>query len=168
MKDLSIPKSKTLKRRVQIFVECDEDTAFSLISSSTELPKWLKKSGKISGAKSVEILGSSYDKIGDARRITFEDGTTAVEQLLSYNPVANYSYRINEFSGAIKKLTDTAYGQCWFDTIKGETRITWDYTFTYKSILSRMVLSLILTFSYKKFMRKSLENAKVLLEAKDE
>lgn len=164
MTDLSIPKEKILNRRVQLSVECDEATAFEFIASSTELPKWLKKSGKISGAKSVEILEGPYDHVGARRRITFEDDSTAVEELLTNNPVANYSYRINEFSGKINKFTDAAYGQCWFDTIKGETRITWDYTFTYKNLLSRIVLSLILTLSYKKFMRKSLENARTIIE----
>lgn len=167
MKDLSIPKANTLKRRIQVFIECDVDSAFALISSSIELPKWWKDSGENSGVKSIELLGGSYDKIGDVRKITFKDGSTAVEELLSYNPVANYSYRINEYPGSKKKHTDVAYCQFWFDRIKGQTRITWDYVLPYRTVFSRMALSLFLTFSLKKFMHKSLANAKILLEGKE-
>ena len=164
MTDQAIPKKKILKRRVQVAVECDETTAFDFIGSGPKLPSWLKKSGKIPGCTGVEVLEGPYDHIGARRKVSFEDDSTAIEELLTYNNPANYSYRINEFSGSIKKLTDAAYGQCWFDTIDGETRISWDYTFTYKNLFGRAILSLILTFSYKKFMRKSLENAKAILE----
>lgn len=165
MSNNTVPTKKALKRRVQVSVECDEKTAYEFIGSSTKLPSWLKKVGPIAGCTSVEVLVGPYDHIGARRKLTFGDDSTAVEQLLTYNEPANYAYRINEFSGSIKKLTDAAYGQCWFDTIDGETRISWDYTFTYKNIFGRMLLSLILTFSYKKFMKKSLENAKEILNA---
>ncbi|GAB5417082.1 MAG: hypothetical protein Crog4KO_19480 [Crocinitomicaceae bacterium] len=154
-----VPTSGILKRSAQTLVDCTEQEAFDFISSSTKLPEWLKKVGKVPGAEKVTLLDTSYDKVGQRRIITFQGGDTAEEQLLTYNPPGNYSYRISKFSNFLKKLSDAAYGQLWFDHIDGKTRITWEYSFSYKNIFARMALSLFLTFVYKKFMRVSLENA---------
>jgi len=124
----------------------------------------LKKVGAVPGAEKVELLDDSYDKVGQARIITFQGGDTAEEQLLTFNPPGNYSYRISKFSNFLKKLSNAAYGQLWFDHIDGKTRITWVYSFSYKNIFARMALSLFLTFVYKKFMRVSLDHAKKALE----
>ncbi len=159
-----IPTSGILKRTAQVLVDCTEQEAFDYISSSTKLPEWLKKVGAVPGAEKVEMLDASYDKVGQARIITFQGGDTAEEQLLTYNPPGNYSYRISKFSNFLKKLSKAAYGQLWFDHVDGKTRITWEYSFSYKNIFARMALSLFLTFVYKKFMRVSLENAQKELE----
>ena len=159
-----IPTSGILKRSAQVLVDCTEQEAYDFISSSTKLPEWLKKVGAVPGAEKVALLDDSYDKVGQRRIITFQGGDTAEEQLLTYNPPGNYSYRISKFSNFLKKLSKAAYGQLWFDLVDGKTRITWEYSFAYKNIFARMALSLFLTFVYKKFMRKSLENAKIELE----
>lgn len=159
-----IPTSGTLKRSAQTLVDCAEQDAYDFISSSAKLPKWLKKVGAVPGAEKVDLLDASYDQVGQKRIITFQGGDTAEEQLLTFNPPGNYSYRISNFSNFLKKLSNDAYGQLWFDHIDGKTRITWEYSFSYKNIFARMALSLFLTFVYKKFMRVSLENAKKALE----
>lgn len=159
-----VPTSGVLKRSAQTLVNCTEQEAFDFISSSTKLSEWLKKVGAVPGAEKVDLLDESYDQIGQKRVITFQGGNTAQEQLLTYNPPGNYSYRITKFSNFLKKLSNAAYGQLWFDHIDGKTRITWVYSFTYKNIFARMALSLFLTFIYKKFMRVSLKNAKAVLE----
>jgi hypothetical protein len=163
----SIPTKKVLDRSAEVLVNCDEQTAYDFIGSGPELPTWLKTCGKIHGCISVEVLDGPYDHPGARRLVTFDDGSTLVEELMTFNSPANYSYRVSDFSGAIRKLTSTAYGQCWFDTMDGKTRIKWDYYFTYKNIFARMILSLILTFSYKKFMVQSLDNAKKVIESKN-
>jgi hypothetical protein len=154
-----IPTSGILMRKAQVLVNCTQQEAFDFISSSAKLPQWLKKVGAVPGAKKVTLLESSYDQVGQCRVITFHGGDMAEEQLLTYNPPGNYSYRISKFSNFLKKLSDAAYGQLWFDRVDGKTRITWEYSFSYKNIFARMALSLFLTFVYKKFMRVSLENA---------
>ncbi|XOV66329.1 MAG: SRPBCC family protein [Fluviicola sp.] len=159
-----IPTSGILKRSAQVMVDCTEQEAFQFISSSSKLPQWLKKVGAVPGAEKVDLLDESYNKVGQRRVITFQGGDTAQEQLLTYNPPGNYSYRISKFSNFLKKLSDAAYGQLWFDHVDGKTRITWEYSFTYKNIFARMALSLFLTLVYKKFMNTSLENARIEME----
>lgn len=159
-----IPQTKVLKRKASVIVKCTKEEAFAYISSSSKLHEWLQKSGAIPGAKSVDLLEGEYDNVGDRRKITFVGGDTAIEQLLSYHPPANYAYKITDFSNFFKKLTDAAYGGLWFDDEDGKTKITWEYSFTYKNIFARMFLSMFLTFSYKKFLQHDLEIAKGILE----
>lgn len=159
-----IPKTGILKRKASVLVSCTDHQAFGFISSSSRLPEWLKKVGAVPGAEKVTLLDQSYDGVGDRRIITFQGGDTAMEQLLTYNPPANYSYRISKFSNFLNKLAECAYGQLWFDHVDGQVRITWEYSFAYRNIFTRAVLSLFLTFVYKKFMKKSLANAKAILD----
>jgi len=159
-----IPTTGILKRSAQTLVNCTEQEAFDFISSSTKLHEWLKKVRAVPGAEKVTLLDASYDQVGQRRLITFQGGDTAEEQLLTYHPPGNYSYRISKFSNFLNKWAKCAYGQLWFDHVEGKTRITWEYSFEYKNIFTRMALSLFLTFVYKKFMRVSLENAKAELE----
>lgn len=159
-----IPTSGVLTRRAQVMVNCSEQEAFDYISSSAKLPEWLKKVGAVPGAEKVDELDGSYNKVGESRIITFQGGDTAEEQLLTYNPPGNYSYKISKFSNFLKKLSNEAYGQLWFDTIDGQTRITWAYSFSFKNFAARIALSSFLTLVYKRFMRKSLQNAKAELE----
>jgi hypothetical protein len=156
----SIPTKGTLKRQASVLVNCTQKEAFDFIASSTKLPEWLKKSGLVPGAESVELLDASYDQIGQQRKVIFQGGASAVEELLTRNLPVNYSYKINQFSNFLKKMSDAAYGQLFFDTVGEQTRITWAYSFTYKNVFARIFLSSFLTFSYRKFMMKSLENAK--------
>ena len=87
--------------------------------------------------------------------------------MLSYNPNSNYSYRVTEFTNKLRHFSNVAYGQVWIDTIDDKTRITWDYTFKYKNLFSKIMLSFVLTFVFKKFMQESLDHAKAYIENGD-
>jgi len=69
-----------------------------------------------------------------------------------------------KFSNFLAKMSNAAYGQLWFDNEGGKTRITWEYSFTYRNIFARMFLSMFLSLLYLKFMKNALKNAKVQLE----
>lgn len=160
-----IPESGVLSRKSSILVNCDQQTAYDLISSTTELPHWLKQCGKIPGAQSVSLIDGPYNHVGAQRKIHFNGGASAVETLLTMNPPMNYSYHVNSFSNFLEKISGSAFGQLWFDREGGQTRITWTYYFHYKNFLDRIVISLFLSFTYKAFLKQSLQNAKVMLES---
>ncbi|MGB5378130.1 SRPBCC family protein [Muriicola sp.] len=162
-----VPKKGILKRSAQVLVDCDRSTAFDFITSNSELPNWLKKVGPIPAALNAEILKGPYNFVGARRKVFFDGGDTVVEELMTFNPSANYSYSVTEFSDFLRFFTKKAYGQVWFDRINDQTRITWDYSFSYRNILARLILSLFLSLLYKKFLKKSLENAKGYIENGD-
>jgi hypothetical protein len=162
-----IPRKKVIFIKAQTTVACSKKTAFEFIISNDELPNWLKKSGMMDAALKAKPLTGSYDHIGAKRLVLFDGGDTTVEELLSYNPHANYSYKISDFTNAMRKFTSQGYGQLWFDTIDDKTRITWEYSFTYKNLISRLILNIILPKKFKKFMEQSLENARLYIENGD-
>lgn len=162
-----IPKKKIIHIEAQTTVDCSKKTAFEFIISNDELPNWLKKSGMVNSALNAEVLTGTYDHIGAKRRVHFDGGESTIEELLSYNPHANYSYKISEFTNIMRKFTSHAYGQLWFDTIDDKTRITWEYSFTYKNLVSRLILGILLPKKFKKFMEQSLENARLYIENGD-
>lgn len=160
----TIPTSGVLKRKAQINVRTDKQKAFDFISSSDRLPEWLKKSGSIPGAEGVDVLQGPYDHVGARRKTKFIGGDSVIEELIAYNPPGNYAYSVSEFTNIFGKLTNKAFGQFWFDQEEEEVRITWEYSFTYKNIFARMVMSILLSLGYRKFMQNSLANAKKIMD----
>ncbi|MGB1307582.1 MAG: SRPBCC family protein [Oceanihabitans sp.] len=162
-----IPSKRVLKRSAQITINCTKATAFQFISCNQEIPNWLKQYKSIPAAIYAETIKDTYNQPGAVRKVHFDHNESVIEELLSYNPNANYSYKITNFTSKLKHLTKAAYGQVWFNTINDKTHITWDYTFTYKNIFARILLSMVLTLAFKKFMQSSLKHAKQYIENGD-
>lgn len=164
METNQIPTKNTLTRKASVLVNCDLVTAYDFISSGEKLPLWLKKSGPVPAATGVELLDGTYDFVGARRKVMFTGGDSLIEQLMNIDKPASYNYSVTKFTDFLEKVSGQAYGQLWFDEVSGQTRITWAYTFQYKNLGARMVLSPFLSFVYKKFMKNSLRNAKAVLE----
>lgn len=163
----TIPTKGVLKKTAEILVRCDQQTAFDFISSSDELPLWLKKYSIIEGARNIEIIRGPYNDVGACRKVFFDKGDSIIEELMTYNSPLNYSYSVTKFTNPFRFLTKAAYGQLWFDINDHQTRITWEYTFTYRNFFARIFISLFMTLLYKKFMQRALNNAKGVIESKD-
>jgi len=158
------PTTGVVKRKAQIDVNVDKQKAFDFISSSEKLPEWLKKSGSIPGCESVDVLEGPYDHVGARRKTKFIGGDSVIEELIAYNPPGNYTYSVTEFTNIFGKLTNKAFGQFWFDQEGEAVRITWEYSFTYKNFFARILMSILLSLGYQKFLENSLANAKKILE----
>jgi hypothetical protein len=164
---IAIQKKGLLKRSAQVLVDCDKKTAFNFISSEAELPNWLKKTGPVPAALSTEMIKGPYNFVGARRKVQFVGGDSVIEELMTFNPYANYSYNVTGFKKLLGFMTKKAYGQLWFDSLDDKTRITWAYSFSYKNRFVRPLLSLFLSLFYKKFLVNSLKNAKGCLEKGD-
>lgn len=162
----NIPTSSVLKRKAQVNVHTDKQKAFALISSNEQLSEWLTKSGSIPGVEGVEVLQGPYDHVGARRKTNFIGGDSVIEELIEFHPPANYAYKVTEFTNIFGKLCNEAFGQLWFDQEGDDIRITWEYSFTYKNIFARMLMSILLSLGYRKFMLNGLTNAKKMLESK--
>ena len=162
----SIPTKKIIKRSPSVLINAERETVFKFISNSDELSAWLTKFGMISNEKNVKIIKGPYSMPGAKREVLFENGDHVEEELLSFHPYANYSYRATKYSNFLKKLTNGGYVTMWFDRVGDQTRATWDYGFTYKNFFGKIVLSLFFVM-FKKYMQHSLNNAKVQIENGD-
>ena len=162
-----LPKKGIIPVRAQTTINCSKKEAFEFIISNEEMPNWLKKSGNIHSALYGEVLNGPYDRVGARRRAHFDGGNSVLEELLSYNPYANYAYKVSEFTNIIRRFSPHAYGQFWFDTVNDQTRVTWEYSFTYHNPVSRLVIAVLLPKKFGKFMQQSLDNARLYIENGD-
>lgn len=163
-----IPKKGVIHMQAEVTVDCSKKIAFEFISSGAELPRWLKEVGKIPSALNAENITPTYNKPGDKRIIHFDHNESVHEELITINPYSNYSYKVSKFSSSLRKFSDEAYSIIWFDTIEDKTRITWEYMYTAKNFLARIILKLVLRLiKYEEFMQQSLENAKDYIENGD-
>ena len=167
MIEFPVPQIGVVVSKSSVVVNCTKETAFRFISSSEKLASWMKKSGPVSAVKSVDVIEGPYDHVNATRKVSFENGDTIQEELISWHPYANYAYRVTKFSDFLKKFTKEAYGQVWFDTWGKQTRINWVYSYRYKNFFVHLVLLLFNRMVFKKFMNASLVNAKTQLENPD-
>lgn len=161
-----IPSKNIIKRSPSVLINAERETVYQFISSSEKLSTWLKKYGLVSDEKNINIIKGPYSFPGAIREVFFENGDHVQEELLSFNPYANYTYRATKYSNFLNKFTDGGYVTMWFDRVGDQTRATWDYGFTYKNALGKIVLSLFFIM-FKKYMQHSLNNAKMIIENSD-
>ena len=148
-------------------VNCGRKEAFEFIISNEELPNWLKAVGMFHSALNAEVKTGTYNHVGAKRKVNFDGGDSVLEELVSYNPYANYSYKVSEFTNSLRHMSSYAYGQLWFDRFGEQTRITWVYTIKPKNLIYRLILHLILPKKLKAYMQQSLINAKHYIENGD-
>lgn len=165
--DQTVPTKGIILTSAEVKIDCDKKTAYDYIMSVKELPNWLTKKGPIYGIKKVTVEGQHYDSVGDKRLIERGDDATLVEELISCNPYANYAYQITDFSDFFRHLTVKGFGRFWFDTYKDQTRVRWEYSFTYKNILGRLFLALFVPLVLKKYLQNGLNNVKTNIEDPD-
>ena len=161
---MEIPTRHVIRRRASVTVGCDPSKAFAYISDSADLHNWLCKAGPIAGVQKVDVVAGPYDQTGARRIVTFKNGDTIQEELVDWMPSASYAYRVSAFSDFLRKLTDAAYGEFWFERKEGRTKIKWEYSYTYKNGFARCVLWIFNTFFFVRFMQAGLKTAKTRLE----
>ena len=159
-----VPSTRILHTSATTTVNATRPIVYNYITNSKKLPLWLKKKGPVQGIQSVEQFDTIYSEVGNKRKVITGDDSTFIEELISINPYANYSYQISQFSNFFKYITDKAFGNIWFDTIDDKTRITWVYSFTYKNVFAALFLSLFMPLFLKKFLQNGLNNLKGIIE----
>ena len=79
---------------------------------------------------------------GMERTVYFDDGTTAQEYLLTVEPHASFSYRIQDFTHKLKYLAKHIEGKWQFTSTKdGKTHVEWTYTIVPKNGFTRMIFN---------------------------
>jgi hypothetical protein len=165
--DVAIPATGVKKVSASVLVDGDKQTAFRFISSGSQLPKWLKKAGPVSGARATSVVKGPYDHDGAIRKVEFENGDSVQEEIIKFDPYVSYAYRVTAFTNFFRKLTDTAYGELWFDRYGEKTRITWVYAYAYKNFFAGLFITLFNALVFRKFMQKGLERARILMDEAD-
>ncbi|UOB17444.1 SRPBCC family protein [Abyssalbus ytuae] len=105
-------------------------------------------------------------KPGMQRTVYFEDGNTAREHLLTVNPYTDFSYKIEDFTSPLKRLTKYIYGKWVFtETADGKTHIEWSYTLVTKNIFARLIVNVFVKKNIKGMLTNALSILKTDLES---
>jgi hypothetical protein len=71
-----------------------------------------------------------WDHVGASRIVELSDGSHAHEQLMAYEPPRHFAYRVDGFTGPLRRLVSHADGAWWFsDAGGGVTHVRWRYVF---------------------------------------
>lgn len=162
--DQQVPTKHIISTTAEVIVNCSKEKAYMYVSSVKELPNWLLKTGPIYGIINVTTLRGHWKHVGDNRKVTRGDGASLVEELITVHHFSHYAYQSTDFDDIFQRFTNKTYGQMWFDTVDGKTRLRWTYTFTYKNFFARLFLAFFAPVFLKKYLQNGLNNAKAYLE----
>ena len=123
----------------------------------------------------VKVTGQTgrWDKVGESRLVHLGDGAIVTEAITLSDPTegaapqngqARFGYRVSGFARPFGLLTSEANGFWTFDEVAGVTRITWRYTFTPTSFLTRPIMALVVRTFWKSYMADGLANVVRIIE----
>ncbi|MBI1365918.1 MAG: hypothetical protein GC153_08170 [Alphaproteobacteria bacterium] len=130
-------------------------------ASGCDIPSIFQAHGRIPGVIKVDEHHGPWGAVGEKRLLTLSDGSTVREELVSFAPNEEYSYRVSGFTGPFAALVSEGRG-VWHFTIEGPatTRIDWTYSFTPKSFLTEPAVWFIVKALWPGYMRKALARLK--------
>lgn len=108
----------------------------------------------------------AWYKPGMHRVVHFDDGTSSQEYLLSVSPASGFTYRVEGFTSALKRLIKQINGSWTFtETEDGKLQIVWTYEFVPKNFFARFLVKNVVTKRIKVPMDRALNIMKDELES---
>jgi hypothetical protein len=113
-----------------------------------ELTKWpnFKGYGPIPGIKVAEFEVQTPGIVGSRIRVTNQDGSSHVEEIMEWKPDHRLRLEMKEFSAPLSRLA-TGFEETWeFKRNGNETHVTRSFRLHAKSVLARLLLWMISFF----------------------
>ncbi|WP_165700534.1 SRPBCC family protein [Alienimonas californiensis] len=117
---------------------------------AVDLPTLVAGYGPLPGAAAVKDETGTWGTVGACRTVTFTDGATATERVLSADPptadgessaAGRFVYRVTDYTNALRWFAHGSDGDWRFEPDgRGGTRIVWAYTFRPRGLPSAIVL----------------------------
>ena len=130
-----------------------EDVARQIL----DLTKWsdFHGYGPLPGIKTAEFEVRTPDIMGSRIRVTNQDGSSHVEEIVEWQPTQRIRLHMKEFSLPLSRLA-TWFVETWdFERVGNETKVTRSFEMNAKSLLAWPVLWLI-SFMLKKAIARHL------------
>ena len=130
-----------------------EDVALHIL----DLMKWpdFHGYGPLPGIKAAEFEIKTPDIVGSRIRVTNQDGTNHVEEIVEWQPTKRIELHMKEFSRPLSRLA-TWFVETWdFERVGNETKVTRSFEMNAKSILAWPVLWVI-SFMLKRAIARHL------------
>ena len=112
---------------------------------------------RIAGAERTENLSPAWGPDGSRRRVVLEDGNTALEQLIHFEPGSFFEYQVWNFTNIARFATEYAIGRFSVAPVEGGTLLTWTYRFRPHGPMTTGGLRWFVRTRYQAFMAASME-----------
>jgi hypothetical protein len=122
-----------------------------------DLTKWpdFHGYGPLPGIKAAEFEIKTPGIVGSRIRVTNQDGSSHVEEIVEWQPTKRIQLHMKEFSRPLSRLA-TSFVETWdFDRVGNETKVTRSFEMNAKSFLAWPVLWVI-SFMLKRAIARHL------------
>lgn len=110
------------------------------------------------------LPGPAWGEAGSIRKITFKDGTTSLERILSTDLPRSYRYQPWAYTNPVRVLSDYAVSSMRVEPIGGKCRVVWDYSFHARYRFAKPLLQLFVTLDWRRNLANGLKIVKQHLE----
>jgi len=138
---------------IQFVVKAPRKVVFSYITAEDVLPKVLTGYGLLPGVVSTSGNTGPWDRPGSIRVVHLKDGSTAQEEVTSFQSPHYFAYRISKCTFALKHFADFAKGEWWFEELGEQTKVCWRYSFHSKHLLTKPILALFVRLQWRGYMK---------------
>jgi hypothetical protein len=125
---------------------------FDVVVAEDVLPKVLHRWGPVPGVTGTAEVTGSWDTPGSERTVLLEDGSTAHEQVLTWERPERFEYRVGRLSNPLGRLIDHALGSWEFSATERGSRFVWTYSFTSTRRLSAALLRPFTATAWARYM----------------
>ena len=126
---------------------------FAPIELSTIIKRW----GPLPGVKGVRDQTGEWDRPGVSRTVLLDDGSTAKEELVAYNPPHHFGYKLT-FGAPTSALASDAAGTWFFHPAgDGGTELEWAWAFRPRPGTGLLV-ELVLGPLWRRYAEQTLAN----------
>jgi hypothetical protein len=148
--------TSTVKR---IFNEGIQATYDWVVDAETPI-KMVNAWGPMSGFKSYELKTGTWDKAGDYRTATLDDGSTLTETLTTLTSPTYFDYELSGFSNpALRMLVSHGRGVWHFKEMgPNRTHVTWTYGFEPRNRLVAPFVWAFMRLVYHPFMMAAFDD----------
>ena len=157
-----------IKVTLESDIAAPADQIFAFTVANENLSKIMIGYGPLPAVKGTKLLVTPFEQIGGRRQVNLSDNSIAFEEITALDPPTHFAYRVWGYTNSMANLALEAHGEWWFEPRGTDTHITWQYTFTPKSALSKPVLRMIVNVFFRGYMQRGLDQIKAQVEQNSE
>ena len=132
----------------------DAERLFDVVVAEDVLPFVLHRWGPIPAVTGTRDLTGPWDTPGSARTVLLDDGSTAHEQVLSWERPRRFEYRVDRFTSALGRLVDHAIGRWEFTDTQHGSSLRWTYQFETQGRVAVVSLKLLVGVAWSRYMNQ--------------
>ena len=106
-----------------------------------------------------------WDDVGQSRILELGDGSEATETITLYERPTHFAYRVDAFTGSLRRLITHVDGEWWFEPAgEGRTHIRWTYAFVPRSTATRAAVRSTIAPLWRAYAKRTLARMLEIVE----